>query len=1215
MAEIKLNEEEFQDEYLLNGVDAHGKVLELATAYCASLKRFEPLTKSEERELFEEYNKTHDPAIRKEIIERHLRFVPWFIKDRKIEIDGMDFMDLVQDGNYILLKTFESFDISLGNKFITFFGESLEQYYRNKKLENTHFMRIGHNMHSTYLKYCKYREEYKEENHCEPTKEEVMKEFHISLKTYKAFKVMDVTGNTAVSLDSVVKSDGDEVPLYEFIASDINNVNNYNEFIDNKILFWSVKNSLTPLEYYLFYNYTVDPENFTQDKLASYVGIHQVQVSRILKRIKQKIGSLNLTDIKCSPNLIKRIDKIDVRPINFPKKVVLMYMSSKLTVEEFFYVYNAWYMGYDEQTLKYRFNKIGMDYEILKISMQSIIDNLNDMYNKHYDEVLNSLGKKLSVAQIFDKDITVNMAFDFQISKCLDSLTYDEILGILGNNYDILDDSQKESLYSYYNWKYKWKNINFKEDVEAKINLRRHGFKRKRYISSDKLYKVYLKNPDMFEDNVKKVLEGTLFSSFTHKKGKIKDNNSAYYRSLWRLEEKYYDLDNYFSFDIPKSDYFRILEEYNYIFTKNELYVLDRHSEYNDERVSSEEMAKELDMSANEVDGIYLWAKNKILMLYLGLYNVMVIDNEPLYVKYVNDSKFDITPRTREIGRMRFMKHLSYDEIAEKVDLEDDEEQEDKKSKTSKQQKVSNIVTKLMRQIEIHHYNILNEVNMDSDKVKDLLDKMNYQGEKRDIINDYWVDKLVMDKMKKKYGKTQSELNDILMRFKRNYIINYKKSAELDDIKRELNEHVTDTVLTSDQRTVLAYLMGIKCLYNPLGEEKSASEIALMLNTNEKNVLTIRNKGLFNLGAKMAGIMGSDLGRINRKDVIEALEDKNLPLTEDEKILIKEFKGIDTDTLSLEELGKKYHVTAASIKRRIQNIYLSILKYQDGNKERKYHYEEDIVPVLKFLPLYYQEFITDMYRDNLSNKEIALKRGVPYEKIRSAKEDANKQLYYLLKCPNAKKFDFDYAREVINNPDLPYYDDEAKDVCYIFNRLMGNDGDKPATKKEIQEYLGLSNNVKLNVILRKMMVAISKYRDGYIKAKSYTKEEIEEYYDVYKDDLSPMCKRFFEYALREKAQVHRGVSDYVLYEMLKAETDQLLFLDSLSKDEIKRLIRDNPYHLTSVQLQYLAFEYGIPSKDLMNGRKRRKLYRALAPFLKDYMLEHGQKLEIIDKKA
>lgn len=1209
MEDVKFNYKEFNDDYLLSGLDANGRVLELATSYCESLKQFRPLSKEEEMRLFHEYNENHSQDIKNEILTRHLRFVPWFINNRKINIEGMDFMDLVQEGNYILLKCFDSFDINLGVKFISFFGDSLERHFKNRKLETTHFMKIGHNMHNLYLKYVKYRDQYIEEKGCEPSKEEVMKKFHISLKTYKAYKNMDITGSNAISLDSPIVVDDKKASLYEFISSEENLIRDYEEYIDNKIVFYLVKSNLTPLEYYLFYNYTVDPKMFSQEKLGASLGISQAKISRILKKVTDKIHAMNLKREE-NDNILKRIEEIDVRPINFPKKVILIYMKDKLTLEEFVYAYNVWYMNYDEDTLVNKFNKWGMNYKKISESMMSIINNLNDALNNHYDSILKNVLQSFSVAQVFEKDITVDMINDYDVSKCLNSLTYEGVLDILGSNYDTLEENTKNTLYSYYKWKHIWRNVNLKEDIEAKINLRRWGFKRKRNISVDRLYKVYLENTGMFEDNVRELLEGTLFKQYTHKKGRIKDNSSAYYRSIWRLEEKYYNIDNYFNRDIPKKDYFYILDNYDYIFTKEELQILDMHSEFREDRMTFEEVANKLGMEATEVQATYLWAKNKILSIYLGIYRVKIIDNEPLYIEYINDPKFDITPLAREIGRLRFIEHLDYEEIAKRVNLSDDEDSKEKKSKTLATQKVSNIVNKLIRMIEMHHYNVLNETYIDPEKVIDLLETIKrVSDEEKEIIKDYYVEKLTMEEMKNKYGKTQVEINNLVMKFKRNYIKRYKINQGLEDIERELNEHVTDTVLNKDQRVVLAYLKGIKCPDNPEGKEVSALLVAHKLNTNEKNIQAIYSNALINIGAKKAGIIGADLGALSRRDVIDALSDENLPISDEEKILIKEFKGIDTETLSLDELGSKYKVNATSIKRRIQNIYLSILKYQDGLKEKNYDFDMDILPYLKYIPLFYQKILISIYKDKLSNKELALKYDIGYDRIHQVIKEAKIQLFYLMKCPCASRFDFDYARKVIDNEDIPYYDDNKLDVRYIFNRLFGNDGLEPLSKKELQERLGLSSNIKLNVILRKMMVAILKYKDGFKKEKSYTKEEIEEFYQKYQESLTDTCKYFFKRTLRDEADVSKGVNDLVLYELLKRETDKLVILDNLSKEEIRTLIKSNPYHLTKTQLDYLAFCYNIPSRELLSGKQKHKLYRSLAPYIKEYMKKQGQKLE------
>lgn len=810
MGEIKLNEEEFKDDYLLAGLDANGKVLELAKAYCTGIQKFLPLTKEEETKLFEEYYKSYNPRIKKEIIERHLRFVVWFIAKNKIKINGMEFMDVVQEGNYVLVKAFEKFKLDKGFRFLTYLNDSLTNRFIDCKNENSHYLSINNGMKRLYDKYLEYKMEYKEKNGVEPSKNEVMAKFKIMESTYNAFKSMELAGDSVLSLDETL--DETNAKLYDFVPSEFNGIDDYESFVDNRLLLLSIRKILTPLEYYLFYNYTFDPENFVYEKLGFILGVSRTSIGNYMKDISDKIKNLNKTDMQTSNDGIKKIEKMDFKPINFPKKVILIYMFNKLSMEEFYYIYNAWYMNFDEEILKRKFNKFGINYEELRLRMQDTVDNLNYLLNNRYQDVLKIVKKKYSIAQIFDKDLTIKMDLDYHVSKCLDNLSYEEVLSILGDNFEALDDSQKQSLYSYYNYKYKWKRIINKEDIEAKINLKRHGFKRKRNISLDKLYKVYLDNPDMFEEDTRELLEGSLFNSYTHKKGIIKDNSSVYYRSLWRLEEKYYKLDNYFNFDIPKKEHFRILKEYNYLFTDIELKVLHMHSKHSVNRATLEETALLLAITPDEVKNIYFWAKNKVLLLYLGIYNVKVIDNEPLYVNYVNDPKFDITPKAREIGRMRFIEHLNYEEIADKVKLEDDKDNNKKKSKTSKVQKVSNIVTKLIRSIEIHHYNILNEVNINETKVLLLLDKLKYKGEEKEIIKDYYIEKLTMDELKSKYDKTQSEINNIAMKFKYTYISNYKSSVEQEDIIKELNEHITDTVLTSDQRTVLAYILGIKFL-------------------------------------------------------------------------------------------------------------------------------------------------------------------------------------------------------------------------------------------------------------------------------------------------------------------------------------------------------------------------------------------------------------------
>lgn len=74
----------------------------------------------EERELFLEYQKTKSKAIYNEILERSLRFVPYYIRkwlSKKDDDIELDFMDLVQEGNLGVMHAIEKYDLNKGLRF------------------------------------------------------------------------------------------------------------------------------------------------------------------------------------------------------------------------------------------------------------------------------------------------------------------------------------------------------------------------------------------------------------------------------------------------------------------------------------------------------------------------------------------------------------------------------------------------------------------------------------------------------------------------------------------------------------------------------------------------------------------------------------------------------------------------------------------------------------------------------------------------------------------------------------------------------------------------------------------------------------------------------------------------------------------------------------------------------------------------------------------
>lgn len=76
-----------------------------------------PMTPEEERVKFEEYERTKDPAIREEIINRYQRFV--YAVAKRFTTDE-NIMDVVSEGNIGIINAFDTFDYKTGNRFYTY---------------------------------------------------------------------------------------------------------------------------------------------------------------------------------------------------------------------------------------------------------------------------------------------------------------------------------------------------------------------------------------------------------------------------------------------------------------------------------------------------------------------------------------------------------------------------------------------------------------------------------------------------------------------------------------------------------------------------------------------------------------------------------------------------------------------------------------------------------------------------------------------------------------------------------------------------------------------------------------------------------------------------------------------------------------------------------------------------------------------------------------
>lgn len=97
-----------------------------------------PLSKEEEKILFEEYGNTKDPASRMKLIEHNIRLVAHIV--RKYYGSSEESEDLISIGTLGLIKAVDSFKISSGTRFATYAAKCIQNeilmYFRGKKKTN-----------------------------------------------------------------------------------------------------------------------------------------------------------------------------------------------------------------------------------------------------------------------------------------------------------------------------------------------------------------------------------------------------------------------------------------------------------------------------------------------------------------------------------------------------------------------------------------------------------------------------------------------------------------------------------------------------------------------------------------------------------------------------------------------------------------------------------------------------------------------------------------------------------------------------------------------------------------------------------------------------------------------------------------------------------------------------------------------------------------------
>ncbi len=204
------------EDFIKNSEQKNIKNLDSIELYLEDLKNIPLLSLEEEKELFHLYNSGSEDAKNK-IIVSNLRLVISIAK--QYEVEGLDFLDLIQEGNCGLIKAIEEFDVNKGNKFSTYAYWWIKQHINLGIANKSRLIRLPFYMETRISTYIKVQRELAVKLKRYPTTKEIAEGMNLSEEDVLFLKKII---NKPLSLELKLR-DNEEDELIDFVV-DVNAV-------------------------------------------------------------------------------------------------------------------------------------------------------------------------------------------------------------------------------------------------------------------------------------------------------------------------------------------------------------------------------------------------------------------------------------------------------------------------------------------------------------------------------------------------------------------------------------------------------------------------------------------------------------------------------------------------------------------------------------------------------------------------------------------------------------------------------------------------------------------------------------------------------------------------------------------------------------------------------------------------------------------------------
>jgi len=394
--------------------------LEIIDIYIDDMKNYPLLTGEETEELLKRYKIDGDLTSFQRLVIHNLGLAFFKAGSFINNCSNLDFLDLIQENNLILMNAVRLFDINKGVKLSTYLGYAMEKSLQRNIDKIDKNMKLSVRFNSQRRKYSRYVQEYFRDNGVYPTRNQLIKHLKISdsfleyIERESSFDTLSLNQKLPDNLDEELI---DTVSYGEDVYLDVER-----EY-DELILLRTLYNVLSVRDYYIIYNRIIKSPAKTQEEVGKDLELTRVRInqleSKALKKLKPIFEVIQRNGVV---NPINKVVDDRMLVVIEPKlRTLLSFLKSNLAEDEYYIVYTKLCDSRNDN-LKNYYKVIGSE------NLSNIIADMTNVIKEFttldkVEQIYGFYRQRLKIEKILELDVLPNKNI------------------MLDSNFDILDSS------------------------------------------------------------------------------------------------------------------------------------------------------------------------------------------------------------------------------------------------------------------------------------------------------------------------------------------------------------------------------------------------------------------------------------------------------------------------------------------------------------------------------------------------------------------------------------------------------------------------------------------------------------------------------------------------------------------------------------------------------------------------------------------------------